>query len=91
MGYMSDEVAKQLVKQLKRLNFWVTTFGVLFLVGLAVAIYLLVQVFLFAKHIGDSVQTFQANTVEKLDVKQQVCSGTGAFSELVKNNTKACQ
>ncbi len=67
---MNEETAAQLVKQLKRLNFWVTTFGVMFLLTLGVVVFLLVQVFMFAKSTGDKLDNFKQSTVEKLDVGQ---------------------
>jgi cytoskeletal protein RodZ len=88
---LSDDVARQLVKQLKRLNRWVTFFGITFLLIFGIVIFLLVQVFLFVKATGDTFQNFQQSTTQKLDVKSQVCSGTDAFSSWLKNNTTACQ
>lgn len=88
---INEEVGRQLVKQLKRLNFWITTFGVFFLLVLGVVIFLLVQVFLFMKDTGDRLQPFQDSTASKLDVKTQVCEGTDGFSAWLKSNTSACE
>lgn len=70
MLVMDDSTAQQLVKQLKRLNFWVTTFGVMFLLVLGVVIFLLIQVFMFVKTTGDKFDDFKQTTTEKLDVSQ---------------------
>lgn len=88
---INEEVGRQLVKQLKRLNFWITTFGVFFLLVLGVVIFLLVQVFLFMKDTGDKFQSFQDSTASKLDVKSQVCEGADGFSAWLKSNTAACE
>jgi len=83
---MNEETAKQLVKQLKRLNFWVTTFGIILLVGLGIIGFILFQVVTFVKSTGDKLNSVGSS----LDVKQQVCSGTGGFSDFIKKSTSAC-
>lgn len=84
---MNDETASQLVKQLKRLNFWVTMFGTMFLISLAAIGFVLFQVITFVQRTGDKLQGVTGG----LDVKQQVCQGTDAFSKWVKSITNACQ
>lgn len=87
---MDKEVEKQLVKQLKILNFWITTFGVLMLLALGAIGFFLYQTVMFVKTTGDKITSIQQTTVEKLDVKKQVCSGTDSFSQFVKS-TGSCQ
>jgi hypothetical protein len=79
---MNEEIARQLVKQLKRLNFWVTTFGVLFLAGLAVIGVVLFQVVMFVKKTNDAFQ----QTTSKLNVQRQACEGSGAVADFLKHN-----
>lgn len=87
---MDRSVEAQLVRQLKILNFWITTFGVLMLLALGIIGFFLYQTVMFVKTTSDKITTFQQTTVEKLDVKSQVCGGTDAFSNFVKS-TGACQ
>lgn len=90
MKRMDTSIEKQLVRQLKILNFWITTFGVLMLLALGIIGFFLFQTVMFVKSTSDKLTTFQQTTTEKLDVKKQVCSGTDAFSSFVKS-TGACQ
>ncbi len=87
---MDIEIQKKLVKQLKLLNFWVSFFGSLFIIGMIITGILLYKVVAVVRHTTSSINNLQTSTTEKLDVKDQVCNGTGAFSEFVKNKTNAC-
>lgn len=82
---MNDKVAEQLVRQLKILNFWITTFGVLFLVTLAVIAYMLFQVFTFVKKTNDTVVNLKNETAQRLDVKNNACAGQGSVAEWLRS------
>lgn len=84
---MSDEIARQLVKQLKRLNFWVTIFGTVFLVTLVIIGIVLFKIVMFVQEVNTKVQSAGSS----LDVKRQVCEGTGDFSNFIRKSTKACE
>ncbi len=90
MKRMDNTIEKQLVRQLKILNFWITTFGVLMLLALGIIGFFLFQTVMFVKSTSDKLTTFQQTTTEKLDVKKQFCDGTDAFSNFVRS-TGACQ
>lgn len=83
---MNEKAAEQLVKQLKILNFWITTFGVLFLVTLAIIAYMLFQVFMFVKKTNDTVTNLKNDTAQRLDVKSNACSGQGSVSDWLQKN-----
>lgn len=83
---MDDKLAKQLIRQLKLLNFWITLFGIVMLVGFAIIGYLLWQVISFA---NETRQNFE-DTKESFNIQQQVCSGEGSFSDFVRRSG-ACQ
>lgn len=84
---MSDEIARQLVKHLKRLNFWVTIFGTVFLVTLVIIGIVLFKIVMFVQEVNTKVQSAGSS----LDVKRQVCEGTGSFSNFIRKSTKACE
>ncbi|MDQ2973363.1 MAG: hypothetical protein M3Q79_02690 [bacterium] len=88
---MNEDLQKQLVKQLKILNFWVRFFGAIVMVCLIVVGYLLFRVAWFIKDTNDKFTTLQQQTTGQLDVKKQVCDGSGSFNDFVKNNTDACR
>lgn len=79
---MSDEVALQLVKQLKRLNRWVTFFGSLTLVTLFIIGFVLFKIVTFVQSVGDKV----GNVGSSLNVQQQACNGDGSFANFLRKN-----
>ena len=88
---MDEKLQKQLVRQLKILNFWITTFGVLFLIALAIIGFMLFKVITFMNDTQNSIRQFQQNTTEKLDVKQQACKDDSAFGKFLRENTEICR
>ena len=86
---MNEQIEKQLVRQLKILNFWITTFGVLLLAALGIIGFFLYQTAMFVKNTSDKITTIQQQTTQQLDVKSKVCGGNDAFSSFVKS-TGAC-
>ena len=86
---MNEQIEKQLVRQLKILNTWITIFGTLFLLALGIIGYFMFQTVMFVRDAGDKISSFQQSTTEKLDVKKQVCDGTDAFANFVRG-TGAC-
>ncbi len=79
---MNDEVAQQLVKQLKRLNCWVTFFGVLMIISLALIGFVLFQIVMFVKNVGDKV----GDVGSSLNVQQQACEGDNSLAKFLRNN-----
>lgn len=88
---MNQDIERKILRQLKLLNFWITTFGVLLLVTLGIIGFFLFQAVMFIKDTGNKITNFQQTTTQKLDVKSQVCGGSDAFSDFVRNNTSACR
>jgi hypothetical protein len=82
---MDDQIAKQLIRQLKLLNFWITFFGTIFLVGMILMGFLLVKVGTFVKDSGDKLTKIQTQTTETLDVKSDLCKNDAL------KNTSYCQ
>ncbi len=87
---MIEQLERQLVRQLKILNTWITIFGTLFLLALGVIGFFLFQTVMFIRSTNDTVQNFRDSATQKLDVKGQVCGGTDAFANFVRG-TGACQ
>jgi hypothetical protein len=88
---MNEQLQKQLIRQLKLLNFWITIFGTLVLAGLAIIGYFLFQTAMFVKQQSDNVQNLRDTASNTLNVNKQVCQGTGAMSDYIKNNTSFCK
>lgn len=79
---MSDEAALQLVKQLKRLNRWVTFFGALMIAALLVIGFVLFQIVTFVKNFGDKV----GDVGSSLNVQKQACQGDNKLSNFLRKN-----
>ena len=87
---MNDALAKQVVRQLKIINFWITSIGVLVIAGLIVIGILLFQVIVFVRNTGDKINNFTTGTHQNLDVKAQACAGNDSFSNFIKTKTDVC-
>ena len=79
---MNDEVALQLVKQLKRLNRWVTMFGILTLVTLGIIGFVLFQIVTFVKSGVDKVSNFGSS----LNVKERASDVGNAVGDFFKKD-----
>lgn len=86
----TDELLlKQLVRQIKILNFWVTFFGLLFVAALAIAGFLLWRMVTFVHQTEQHLQSIQTKTSQTLDVQNQLCGSS--LSGLLKGNTDYCK
>ena len=83
---MESSVEKQLLKQLKILNFWITTFGVLFLLVLGIIGFFMYQTAMFVRDTSQRVSNFQQSTTESIDVKSQVCNKDDSLAQFLKSN-----
>lgn len=75
---MNEDLQRQLIKQLKLLNFWITFFGVFFVVTLVVLGFMLFQLISFMQDTADKFETLQRETRQSLDVKQKICNDSTA-------------
>ena len=87
---MDELLLRQLVRQLKIVNFWITTFGVLFLVALAVMGILLFKAITFLHTATDKLTSAQQSISNSLNVKQEVCSNKN-LSSLLSRTSDICQ
>ena len=88
---MNDESAKQLIRQLKIMNVWITLFGSLLVVGLIVMAILLFQLIGFIQDTNDKIESVKTQTSDSLNLKKQVCEGEGGISGFFKESTEVCQ
>lgn len=87
---MTDKAAQALTKQLKVLNFWITTFGTLFFVVLVIIGFLLYQTIAFVRETGDKLTATQESVTKSLDVKSKLCSSNNKVTDFLKKNTGTC-
>lgn len=83
---MDEVLLKQLVRQVKILNFWVSFFGVLFIVTFVISGLLLWKVATYLHSAQQSITNLESKTSQSLDVQKQVCS-TDSLKALVGSST----
>ena len=78
---MDEKLQKQLIRQLKLLNFWITLFGSLLLIGLLIVGFFLFQVVSAVQQTADRIKALQDETTQRLDVQAQLCEGTSFLAQ----------
>lgn len=86
---MDDALTKQLVKQLKILNFWIRLFGVLVLITLAILGFMLYKIVTFVHDTEQKVSDLQQKTTQTLDVQRRLCNSRTGTTLL--QNTDICK
>ena len=87
---MNDALLRQVVKQLKILNFWIAFFGVLFIIGFIISGIVLYKIATYTNNSVKKFETFQQQTSKSLDVKQQLCSDS-SVGALLGSRTSLCK
>jgi hypothetical protein len=86
---MDEVLLKQLVRQLKILNIWISIVGTLILTSLIICIVLIYKVVTFVQHTADQVTSIQQKTENSLNVKSQLCDNNSIRSFL-KDKSQVC-
>jgi hypothetical protein len=86
---MDDILLKQLVRQLRVLNIWISIFGTLILTMLIILGILVFKVVTFVNDTNKKVDNFTSQTRRTLDVKQQACSSQ-SIGGVLKDKTNIC-
>jgi hypothetical protein len=79
-------VEEKLLRQLKILNFWITTFGTMMLLSMIVIGFFAYQAATYVKSASDKVTNIQQQTTQTLDVKSQLCSNNDQVSQLLRSS-----
>lgn len=87
---MDEALLKQLVRQMRIMNIWISIFGTLILLVLAVLGYFVFKIVTFVNDTNTKIENFTTQTKETLDVKGQVCD-TDTIGDLLKDKTEVCQ
>lgn len=67
---------KQLVRQVKILNVWVSIFGTLFLLTLAICGFLIFKMVTFVQTSTQKISDIQAKTSQTLNLQNDICGNT---------------
>lgn len=73
---MDEVLVRQLVRQLKIINFWITLFGTVIVVALIVLGILVFKVATFVRTTEQKVSDLQQKTVNTLNVKDDICKSS---------------
>lgn len=87
---MDEALLRQLVRQMKILNIWISIVGGLILVTIAICAFLLFKVVTFVQDTRDSVNNLQQKTEDSLNVKQQLCE-SDSIGSFFQDRGKLCK
>ncbi len=89
MNARDDETVllRQLVRQMKLLNTWITIFGVTVLIILGFIVFMIVQIVGF---ISDANQRI-GEVGDSLDVQSRACESDGGFGDWLRGSTDVCE
>lgn len=73
---MNEQLTRQLVRQLKIINFWITLFGSIIVISLLVLGYLVFKVVTFVRNTEQRVSDLQQKTSQTLNVKDDLCKNS---------------
>ena len=87
---MDETQLKQIIRQLKILNFWVTFFGIVIVISFVIAGVALYKVASYTSNTVKRFDNFQAETAKSLNVKQQLCNDN-SLKNLLSTQTSFCK
>jgi hypothetical protein len=87
---MDEALLKQLVRQMKILNLWISVFGTLILTALIICIYFVFKVVTFVQDTSNKLNSIQENTQNTLNVQKQLC-GSDAIGGFLNNRSDYCK
>jgi len=87
---MDELLLRQLIRQLKIMNIWISVFGSLILVVLVVLGILVFKVVTFVNDTNQKIETISTQTKESLDFKSKVCD-TNSIGGFLQGNTDICK
>lgn len=86
---MDEQLTRQLIRQLKFINFWITLFGTLILIGFVITGFLIYKVVTFTQDTTSKLNNLQQKTEQTLNVQQKLCD-TSSVGSLLKKQTGIC-
>ena len=81
---MNNEVLlKQLVRQMKFMNFWITLFGTIGVIAIAVLAFFIFQLVTFIGETNTKLEGVKQEISQSTDIKRQVCTGDTTLSRFL--------
>lgn len=87
---MDEVLLRQLVRQLRIINLWITIGGTLLLAAFAVCIFLLFKIVTFVQDTSESVNNLQQKTQDSLNVQKRLCD-SDKFGSFLEEKSKVCE
>lgn len=87
---MDELLLKQLVRQLKIMNVWISVFGTLIVVTLIILGILVFKVVSFVNDTNKKIDTIGTQAKQSLDFKQKACN-SDTLGSLLKTKTDVCE
>lgn len=87
---MNEELLKQLVRQMKIMNFWVTLFGTITIIAIIALAILIFQVVQVINKTNDQLTQVKTELAQSVDVKKQLCDGDNNLTTFL-NKAGACK
>ncbi|MDB5181546.1 MAG: hypothetical protein JWP13_309 [Candidatus Saccharibacteria bacterium] len=86
---MDEILLRQLVRQLRLLNIWISIVGSLILISLIVCIVLIFKVVTFVQDTSDKISNLQQKTENSLNVRNQLCDSK-SIASLLEDRSSLC-
>ena len=87
---MNEDLQKQLIRQMKILNFWITFFGTLGIIALVVLAIIAWQLVSFIGETNNRIDSVRQQISESTDLRGQACSEGSSLRKFL-DNTGACE
>lgn len=88
---MDQQLQKQLVRQLKIINFWISFYGIIMIIIMGFVLYMIIQMVMFVQDTNRRIESLKSGVTDSVNVQKQACDGTGAFSDLLRDKTDLCK
>jgi predicted PurR-regulated permease PerM len=86
---MDELLIKQLTRQLRLLNIWISFFGIIFLIGFLILGILVYKVVTLTDNVSNKFTSLQQKTEQSLNLQKQICD-TKTIGSLIQKNTSIC-
>ncbi len=87
---LDQALLRQLVRQLKIINFWISLYGGLLLLVLGIILYMIFQVVTFVRDTNQRIDEVRSNVSDSVNIQKQACESTGGFGDFLRANTDVC-
>jgi len=88
---VDDKVARQLVRQLKIINFWISFYGIIMIAILGFLLYMIIQMVTFVQDTNKRIEQMRTDAADSLNVQKKTCDGGGAVADWLRANTDICK